>query len=868
MSALRFIFGMFFLSMLCVGAEPAAKAVLVEDGEIRLDGVLDEAVWKKAEKYGNFTVFRHPETRASEQTSFQVAASKTGLYFAFEVTDREMVSSYRNFDDAIDREDVIELFITADDPIPDDPNVHSCRQLLFSPAGVRADLSWLGGVSDRKWTSDWKVAVKRTADGFTAELYLPYYALEMVNVRVRRFHFNIARENTVGGGRRELSVWNPTPRFTDLNHFAALELPFTDFSAYRWQTGGLELKTVPSANGTMQVLTGTISGKTSGVISLQATARREGKIAAFSRGGVNIKDETPTPFTLPLQPGASGNYQVTITGRTKTGKVLHQVCELTLDAVPFKISLGNPVYRKSIFPDQEDKTVCVSIDYQTKEAKLLEGVKTVFTVTDAAGKTIAEGSRDSGAVRTFTADASKWLPGKYSVTVTSSGSAALSGTLSETIRVLAPPEKGNSVRLGRGREVYLNGKPFFPRGFLDGDNRNAEFFKEMSEAGYNVVHFYTLNQMKPETIRFILDEAQKHNLKVFCYPYYRCKVSSFGFRPVKSKVNAPSLLPEAWDWMKEMVNEVKNHPAFLGWYLSDEPKGAKFCAELRKVYRFLRELDPHHPVINLDMTAEGCIGKCEGYADIQILDMYPHPLTNGGWQRSMASVLHSMKLVNDGVAPHGAWLCPEAFKPGKAEYRSVTYREIRCLVFGGIVNGATGIVPYKIGDPRTRYYHNENNSGIFETPDMHLGYLKGIGPELKALEGVLLEPKRLPMESSSGHVIVMRKKHKGKEFIFAVNTMPDTLDCTLTGPGLPDGRYRVLGENRTVEVRNGKLNDSFVGYMTHIYTNDADYPAPVDIAALEGEIAKVDVIARKAAENLPPEPAKKKKAAKAKVRKK
>ena len=839
-------------------AEPVVKAVPVQDSEIKLDGVHDETVWKKASKHTGFTVFRHPETKASEQTSFQAAASKSGLYFAFEATDRDIVSTIREFDGGLDREDVIEFFITADDPVPDDPNVHNCRQLLFSPEGIRADYSYVGGVSDRKWTSDWKVAVKRNGNGFTAELFLPYYALTFVNPQVKRFHFNIARENS-NQGKRELSVWNPTPRFISQNHFGTLELPFHNFTAYQWETGGLELKTIPEAKGTAQVLAGTVSGKTAGEITLQATARREGKIAAFGRVTVNADENTPTAFTLPLPVGNPGEYQVTVTGRTKAGKVFHQVTDLVMDALPFRIRLDNPVYRKSIFPDQEDKTIRMNIDYQTGDAKLLEGVKTVFKITDAAGKTIAKAEQDSGTVRIFTADAAKWQPGKYTVTVESSGSDALKGTVKETVTVLAPPEKGNSVRLGKAREVYLNGKRFFPRGFLGGDNRKAEFFAEMSAAGYNTIHFYTLNQMKPETIRFILDEAQKHNLKVFCYPYYRCSISSFGFRRDRSKNKTPTLPPEAWGWMKEMVKEVKQHPAFLGWYLSDEPKGAKFCAELRKVYRFLRELDPHHPVINLDMTAEGCIEKCEGYADIQILDMYPHPLTNGGWQRSVASVLHSMKLTNDGVAPHGTWFCPEAFKPAHKEYRSVTYREIRCLVFGAIVNGATGIVPYKIGSPKAKYYHN-SNSGIFETPDMHLGYLKGIGPELKGLENVLLEPERFPVKTSSKYIIAMRKNHNGKEFIFAVNTIPDKIDAGLTG--LPDGQYRVLGENRTVEVRNGKLNDPLSGHTACIYTNDEQIPTPVDIRALETEIAKIDAAARKAAENLPAKPVKKKKAGK------
>ena len=92
----------------------------------------------------------------------------------------------------------------------------------------------------------------------------------------------------------------------------------------------------------------------------------------------------------------------------------------------------------------------------------------------------------------------------------------------------------------------------------------------------------------------------------------------------------------------------------------------------------------------------------------------------------------------------------------------------------------------------------------------------------------------------------MRKKHNNKEFITAVNTMPDTMDCTISAKNMPNGKYRVLGENRTVEVKNGKLTDKFIGYATHIYTNDDKFTAPVDVTALEKEIKKVDDAARSA----------------------
>ncbi len=850
-------------ALLSYSANPVVKAEAVKDAEIKLDGVLDEAVWQKSAKHANFTRWKSPEKPAIEPTAFQVAASENGLYWAFDVVDKDIVATVKEYDGAIAREDAIELFITADDPIPDDPNVHNCRQLIFSPAGVRCDITHLAGTSDRKWNSDWKVAVKRNAKGYTAEVFVPYYALNFVNTANKNFNFNIARENTTGK-TRELTVFNPAGRFADQTKFASLVLPYNDFTRYHWQLNNLELKTIPSAQGTAQVLQGTITGKTAGKLTVQATARSNEKIAALNRMNLTVKSDTATNFTLPLNVGASGKYSVTITGRNQNGKVFYHTKELVMEAVPFKLKVNNPVYRKAIFPDQADKVVSVSVDYQS-DSKLLKGVKTAFTVTDATGKVIASGENNTGSLRTFTVDGSKWLPGKYTVTVKSSGSEALKGTLQETITVMAPHKAGNTVRLGKNREIFLNGKRFFPRGFLAANNHKVVFYKEMADAGYNTVHFYTLNQRSLEGIKEILDAAHKNNLKVFFYPYFGASVGFSGFQDRTVKVKKPyqpTLTPESWERMKKMVNAVKEHPAFLAWYLADEPKGAEFCAELKKVYSLLKEIDPHHPVIHLDFTAEGCINKREGYADLHILDMYPHPLKDGGWQRSISSVLHSMKLVNETVAPYGTWFCPQAFISGFAKNRSLTYRELRGMIYGTIIHGATGIVPYKIGDPQQKYYQPFRNGGIFAAPDMHLGYLKGIGPELKALEGMLLEPARLPVTTSTHYVIAMRKKYNNKEYIVAVNSMPNAMNCTISGKGLADGTYQVVGENRTVTVKNGKFTDNFEAHTAHIYTNDMSCKSPVDIPALEAEIKKLDIAAKEAVKNLPPTEPKKKAAGK------
>ncbi len=49
-----------------------------------------------------------------------------------------------------------------------------------------------------------------------------------------------------------------------------------------------------------------------------------------------------------------------------------------------------------------------------------------------------------------------------------------------------------------------------------------------------------------------------------------------------------------------LINEIetfRDHPALLGWYISDEPNGRKIAPEeLGKVYRTVKQYDPWHPV--------------------------------------------------------------------------------------------------------------------------------------------------------------------------------------------------------------------------------------------------------------------------------
>ncbi len=819
---------------------PSIKAVKVAPKAIKIDGVLNESVWQNSPKYTNFIRLNSNGQKAAEQTVFQVAASSEGLYWAFRSFDKDLQCKITARDGELWQEDSLELFICADDPLPEDPNVRRGRHFIFNALGARYDDTFLAGVSNAKWNSDWKCAAKKNADGFTAELFIPYYAMELDQAK-KFWRFNVGRENYTGE-KMEISVWSPTNAFLHMDNFAVLEVPAVDYRRFDNKISSLELKTLPTAAGVSQQLSGKITAAAAANATLQAVVRQDGKIKAFNRTDVKLSAGATTNFSLPLPVGKSGEYHVAITLKDAQGKIFYTDANLSMQAVPFTLILENPSYRKSFFAGQKDKTLRVSMKFEA-DSKLLKNARCVLTVRDKNQKVIFSQTQPAADKVTFAADTAKWQPGEYTLCVESSGTAALTGKLTEKISIVAPPEAGNTVYLGKNREVILNGKPFFPRGFIGGAYEE-ELFSLLEKSSYNTLHFYMLNRLSMERIRQVLDQAQRYNLKVIMYPYHQTGIGFFGFSE-NGKRNQSRMSDAAWERMHKLVNEVRKHPALLGWYLYDEPRGADFCSELRKVYQMLRETDPHHPVIGTDCSADGCISKRDGYCDIHILDLYPHPLTDGTFVRPISAVMSSMKMVNENVGSAGAWFCPEAFTPLKGNYRTISYREIRCIIYGSIVNGATGILPYKIGDPPTKYYSTWVNAGIFYHPDMRLGYLEGMGPELKALEDVLLEPQRLPVKSNNKDLLIMRKVCKGKTFVFAVNPTGKTFEAQLQLPGFTGDKLRVFNEKRNVKVAKAAFADTFNAYATHIYTDCSTIKETVNVAGLEEKIRLADKQAQK-----------------------
>ena len=155
-----------------------AIAVAVRTNEpIKVDGRLDEAIWNIAQPIGDLRQREPVEgAEASEATEIRIAYTDAALYFAIVCRDRTasgIVSTQLTRDADLDVDDRITIVL---DPFLDHRNGFFFQ---INPAGARSD----GQVSNNaehltfEWDGIWNAAARRDADGWTAEIEIPFKTL-------------------------------------------------------------------------------------------------------------------------------------------------------------------------------------------------------------------------------------------------------------------------------------------------------------------------------------------------------------------------------------------------------------------------------------------------------------------------------------------------------------------------------------------------------------------------------------------------------------------------------------------------------------------------------------------------------------------
>ncbi|MEM9558180.1 MAG: DUF5916 domain-containing protein [Acidobacteriota bacterium] len=161
-------------------ARPSIAALRFDpaiDGEMSLDGRLDEVVWGRAEVGGDF-VQRQPEEfePSSERTDLRIVYSASMLYVGIDAFDREperIVAREMGLDPPLFRDDGLVLLLDT---------FHDRRNAYFfetNPNASRTDglMTDEGDNFSTDWDGIWQVATHRHAGGWTAEFAIPFSTL-------------------------------------------------------------------------------------------------------------------------------------------------------------------------------------------------------------------------------------------------------------------------------------------------------------------------------------------------------------------------------------------------------------------------------------------------------------------------------------------------------------------------------------------------------------------------------------------------------------------------------------------------------------------------------------------------------------------
>ncbi len=159
-----------------VSPHRSATAIRLKGSQPKLDGILDDAIWKVAPLHEGFRQRDPDEGKpATERTTFQVAYDDEALYFGIMCYDSEP----KKIDKQLIRRD--NVFVDVDKVnINIDPHYNRQSAFWFTvhPSGSVTD----GIISDNKypdrtWDGVWDAKTRIHADGWSVEYKIPFYVL-------------------------------------------------------------------------------------------------------------------------------------------------------------------------------------------------------------------------------------------------------------------------------------------------------------------------------------------------------------------------------------------------------------------------------------------------------------------------------------------------------------------------------------------------------------------------------------------------------------------------------------------------------------------------------------------------------------------
>jgi hypothetical protein len=255
-------------------------------------------------------------------------------------------------------------------------------------------------------------------------------------------------------------------------------------------------------------------------------------------------------------------------------------------------------------------------------------------------------------------------------------------------------------------------------------------------------------------------------------------------------------------------------------------------AKVVRDYERMKATDPTRPVLlnlgqgvaNDEWHGRGPQGKPEDYpryvqgCDVASFDVYPVVgINKPDGENFLWYVAKGVtRLVEWTGGRKPVWNCIECTRIGSDD-RKATPAQVRAEVWIALVHGSRGII-YFVHEWKPRF----NEHALLDDPEM-LAAVTEINREIRELAPVLNGPAAADTasaQSSSAEVPIAltARRHEGDIYVFSVGMRNGSTRGTFAVNGAADGpTVEVIGEGRSLEVRDGRFEDDFAPYAVHLY---------------------------------------------------
>lgn len=281
----------------------------------------------------------------------------------------------------------------------------------------------------------------------------------------------------------------------------------------------------------------------------------------------------------------------------------------------------------------------------------------------------------------------------------------------------------------------------------------------------------------------------------------------------------------------------KDDPTIIGWMHGDEPDNAQekrgggygpFIKPqvVQQWYARKKQIDPSRPIMlnlgqgvaNDNWHGRGSGAKLDDYVDyvkggdIISFDVYPVRHLSPDLLWYVPKGINRLKKWTGGQKI--IWNCIECTRGDKGK---ATPSQVKSEVWMSIIHGSHGLI-YFVHQFEPKF----NEHALLDDPQM-LSAVTGINDQIRELAAVINSPPApdlCSVDSSSKDVPidVTARNVGGSIYVFAVGMRNAPATAAFSLRDLAGAREaEVIGEDRRIELKDGRFNDNFEPFAVHLY---------------------------------------------------